>query len=580
MKTLKHILVITLFAFIATACNDGIDDITKVDPGEDQSAPVVNIIYPAEGTAIKVQEIITSIDIEFEVKDDIEIGSISLLMDGTEIANFSEFLDYRRAVQKFTYDTLDSGEHILTVIAIDLEGKQTTASVNFIKEPPYTHMFAGETFYMPFDGDYMDLVGITPANKVGMPSFLGEGFVGTNAYVGATDAYLTFPTTGLTGTSFSAAFWYKVNASPDRAGILVVGDNADDRNQGFRLFREGNFEEQRLKLNVGTGDTDSWNDGGVIDVAAEEWVHVVLTISDTKSKIYLDGVEVNSADLSGPMDWTGCENFTIGSGGETFSYWDHKSDGSAIDELRFFNTELSPDEIQNMISTFKPYEASYEGETFYMSFDGNNTELNTNIEATVVGSPGFAGESQRGSDAFVAGADSYLTFPTEGLLSEELTASFWYKVNADPDRSGILVIGAPDDNNPDNMNNRSKGFRFFREGNATSQTFKLNVGFGDADGWFDGGAAATLDPTTAGWVHMAFTIKAGEAVVYINGEVVSQGEVDGVDWTGCDILSIGSGAPRFTEWGHLSDNSYLDELRLFNKALSQEEIQTIMDNES
>jgi hypothetical protein len=37
-----------------------------------------------------------------------------------------------------------------------------------------------------------------------------------------------------------------------------------------------------------------------------------------------------------------------------------------------------------------------------------------------------------------------------------------------------------------------------------------------------------------------------------------------------------SGVPRFSEWGHRSDLSYMDELRLFDKALTQEEIQALM----
>jgi len=61
--------------------------------------------------------------------------------------------------------------------------------------------------------------------------------------------------------------------------------------------------------------------------------------------------------------------------------------------------------------------------------------------------------------------------------------------------------------------------------------------------------------------------------------VVKQGDFAGIDWTGADILSIMSGAPRFTGWNHLSDESYMDELRLFNKALTQEEVQTIMSDE-
>ena len=80
------------------------------------------------------------------------------------------------------------------------------------------------------------------------------------------------------------------------------------------------------------------------------------------------------------------------------------------------------------------------------------------------------------------------------------------------------------------------------------------------------------------WIHLAFTTRLSVAV-YINGQVVSQGNFSGIGWADCDILSIASGAPRFTEWGHLSDRSFFDELRIFNKALSQQEIQTIIDAE-
>jgi hypothetical protein len=40
-------------------------------------------------------------------------------------------------------------------------------------------------------------------------------------------------------------------------------------------------------------------------------------------------------------------------------------------------------------------------------------------------------------------------------------------------------------------------------------------------------------------------------------------------------MSIGSGAPRFNEWGHLSDNSLIDELRIYNKALTASMIQSM-----
>jgi hypothetical protein len=49
-----------------------------------------------------------------------------------------------------------------------------------------------------------------------------------------------------------------------------------------------------------------------------------------------------------------------------------------------------------------------------------------------------------------------------------------------------------------------------------------------------------------------------------------------IDWTGCDAISIGSGAPNFAYWDHKSDLSFIDDLRFFNKVLTLAEIETII----
>lgn len=566
-NTFKYILGSLLLFLIA--CNDGIDPITQVEPGADQTAPTIKINKPIDGFKLKVPEAIASITIDFEVRDDIEIGSISVAIDGSEIENYSEFKDYRIfMMDDLVYDNVTTGVHTLTVTATDLDGKTTSSSVNFEKTPPYVPLYEGEMFYMPFDGDYNEQITITPATEVGSPTFAGESVVGLNAYKGATDSYITYPTNGLlNSTEFSAAFWYKVSGSPDRAGILVVGDDADNRNQGFRLFREGSATSQRIKLNVGTGSGESWNDGDVIDVAAGDWVHIAFTISDTQNIIYFNGNPVRTSTMSAPVDWTDCETLTIGAGGETFSYWNHKSDNSPMDELRLFNKALTGQEIQQLVT--------HSSTTLYLPFDGSYTDAISGEDATEVGSPSFA--TGKEGQAYAGATDSYLTFPTSDLTTSEISATFWYKVNADPDRAGILVMGPPDEANPDAMNNRKSGFRLFRENASGKQRIKLNVGRGDADTWVDGGTAADIDPTVDAWVFVAFTIATDKATVYINGNVVKESALSSpVDWTGCDILSVMSGAPRFTGWGHKSDNSLMDELRIYKKALSQEEIQNLM----
>lgn len=565
MKNINRSILVLGALIMMTSCYDGIDPITEIDPGPDASAPIVEIIFPTEGTEITGLELVVPIDIEFRVEDDIEVGSIVVSLDGVQIASYDTFLDYKIVNEELTYDSLISGEHLLTITGTDLVGNSTSSSVNFSKAPPYEAIFAGEVFYMPFDGTYTELLTISDATEVGTPDFAGEAFAGSNAFKATEDSYLTFPVDGMFGSNMSGAFWYKVNGSPDRSGILTVGDDADDRLQGFRLFREGSPTEQRIKLNVGTGTGDSWNDGGIIDVTAGEWVHVAFTISPTETVIYLNGLPINMGTLSGPIDWTGANEITIGAGGETFSYWNHLSDDSFMDELRLFNTTLTQGEVQNMINVTNPYEPIYDGETFYMPFNGFNTEFVSLSDPTVVGSPVFAGESYEGSNAYMGATDSYLTFPIDGLFgTDAFSATFWYKVDSTPDRSGILTVG-------DDEDDRFQGFRLFREGSATEQRIKVNVGIGGGESWNDGGV---IDVTTGDWVHIALTVSATESKIYFNGvEQLSSTFATSIDWTGCSEITIGAGGPTFSYWNHLSDLSAMDELRLYNKALSQTEIE-------
>jgi len=569
---MKHIVksIMILLGLLVVSCNEGIDPITAIDAGVDETAPQVNITYPTEGVELMPFEEETSIDIAFEVTDDIEVVSITVSMDGSQIAAFSSFKDYRIVLEEVTYDGLGNGEHTVAVSATDAEGKTTTQEVSFAKLAPYSAQFDGEVLYMPFNADFMDFISFQEAGEVGNPGFAGDAFLGADAFQGAADSYLTFPMDNLKSTEFGAAFWYKVNPTPDRAGILVVGDDAEDRNQGFRLFREGNADEQRIKLNVGTGAAESWNDGGVIDVTAGEWVHVAVSISQTQSTIYFNGVEMLTADLPAPIDWTGCEELHIGAGGPTFDYWDHGYDASQMDELRIFDKALTQSDIQIMMNAANPYIPQYDGESFYMPFEGDYIDLIGSKAATTVGSPSFTDESQVGGQAYLGATDSYINYPAEGLMTAEFSGSFWYKVDANPDRAGIITIG-------DDAADRFQGFRLFREGSVDEQRIKLNVGTGSGESWNDGDV---IDVTAGEWVHVAFTISNTENVIYLNGaEVLSSAMSAPIDWTGCDTFTIGAGGPTFDYWGHTSDNSIIDDLRFYSKALSPEEVAEVFGGE-
>ncbi|MEA4919038.1 LamG domain-containing protein [Proteiniphilum sp.] len=220
-----------------------------------------------------------------------------------------------------------------------------------------------------------------------------------------------------------------------------------------------------------------------------------------------------------------------------------------------------------------------DGQIFYLSFDKELEEYQSLMEAIPVGSPGFA-DGKTGK-AYAGAANSYLTFNLSNLaapLGNEVTFGFWYKLNGNPNRAGIIVIGPPTEGAAANMqNNRTSGIRIFRENDGDFQRIKANIGDGNADTWLDGGATTNLNPATADWVYIALVLRSLGATLYLNGEAIaSSATFSGISWKGCDVMSIGSGAPRFTEWNHNSDNSLIDELRIYNKALTEEQIRANM----
>jgi hypothetical protein len=355
MKILKYIIIGSLAMGFAVACQKGIDPISAVDPGPDTASPVVSIIYPIEGTKIRVDEPVTTINIKFTAADDIELKKITLSLDGAEIKSFDSFLDYRRYMGNFAYNSLGNGDHALSVTATDLSDKTTTQTVNFKKIAPYVPM-DGEVFYLPLDGDYFELVGKKDITVVGLPGFAAGKI--DKGYAGATDAYMTYPTAGLLGGEFSIAFWYKINGTPLRAGIFSISRpyttyNDTVRYKGFRMLRENAGTKQNLGANIGITKAEVWINPFITLTPADTWMHIAISISATKAIVYLDGVAKKTVAMKTPIDWNECTQMTIGSGQKNFIYWDHLSDLSMYDEIHIYKKAITQEVVTALFSTKK-----------------------------------------------------------------------------------------------------------------------------------------------------------------------------------------------------------------------------------
>jgi hypothetical protein len=346
MKILRYLFIFSLLMAFAISCDKGIDPITPIAPGNDETAPVIAISYPIDGKIVKSTDTIATITFELLAEDDIELQSVKIQLDGTEIGAITSFTDYRRAVIDYVYNTLTDGDHVLTVTATDLTGKSTTTSISFkkITAQPYTAL-DGEVLYLAFDDNLLDNISGTEATVVGSPGFAAGKTFG--AYAGAADSYLTFPSAGLVGDEFSVCFWYKINATPLRAGIMAISAVGDSRNTGFRFLRENNGDNQNLGINFGIGATEVWMNPFTTVPPTQDWMHMAITISKTHATIYVNGDIVKETDIESKIDWTDCTSMTLGSGAPNFTYWEHFSDLSLYDELHIFKRAITAEEVNH-----------------------------------------------------------------------------------------------------------------------------------------------------------------------------------------------------------------------------------------
>jgi hypothetical protein len=279
-------------------------------------------------------------------------------MDGTEIANLTSFIDYRSASIAYNYNGLLDGEHTLIATASDFTDKSATQTVNFkkITAPPYTPL-DGEVLYFPLDGSPIDLITGNEAGVVGSPTYTG-GRQG-DAYAGAINSYLTYPTEGIVGNEFSVAFWYKLNPEPGRGGIIAISRpyevyNDTTRFKGFRMLRENSGTNQNIGVNFGVGDAEVWMNPFITVEPTDEWMHIAVSISETAAVIYVNGeVVMEKLDLTAPINWTDCSSISIASGEPNFTYWDHLYDLSLYDEMHFFNRAITAEEVQGFYAIEK-----------------------------------------------------------------------------------------------------------------------------------------------------------------------------------------------------------------------------------
>lgn len=292
---------------------------------------------------------------------------------------------------------------------------------------------------------------------------------------------------------------------------------------------------------------------------------------DFKFKVQ-DDIELSKIDIS--LDGTLLKSYTsfIDYRGLSGSHT-YPALGVGAHTFQVVATDLSgKSTTKSFAFNISKYNKVLPSETLYVPFNpgGDYKDLINFVSPTITGSPNTTGATGgHNGAAYQGAADAYLSFPIAGLYgaNNEMSFSFWYKLNNAPDRSGLVVVGNDGDNDT-----RNQGFRLFRE-NA-SQDMTINVGTGSSDNWIGAGSQAA---GIGVWKFITVTISSTSTKIYVDGvEKASGTYTSQMDLAGSTKLVLGSGGPTFAYWDHKSDLSLYDEFRVFNTVLTPAEIQQLM----
>jgi hypothetical protein len=353
--------------------------------------------------------------------------------------------------------------------------------------------------------------------------------------------------------------------------VYPTGDGSHVTEGGIIINKESSYEIARFNDGTiryalsafGNGSDWDWINTGLV-TPLNTWSHFAMVKTGTSVSFYLNGISglpigSNPASLTGNT-----QQLRIGGRTSAPQYFN-----GIIDEVRIWNTARTQAEIKaNAYNKILTNNASGLAAYYRMNEGSGTTTINsstnsTGINGTLVNSPTWNASPVQFSKNALAfdGTDDIVSIPHNSSLdiTTAITIEAW--VYATKNTGVQSVVGKSTHSN-------SNSFIFPRTNDGWSSAI---IYFYIDGSWKN--LSATY-PSLNAWHHLAATYDGTTIKLYINGILANSMAQTGTLSTNSNSLILGN-QPGFTEYFGGS----LDELRIWNIARTQSEIQGNMNSE-
>ena len=260
--------------------------------------------------------------------------------------------------------------------------------------------------------------------------------------------------------------------------------------------------------------------------------------------VYLENIDVKSAYI------------TIGKGGESVlaSTGFHTGSKGYDSSFRYFNNIYQDDILvtsDNLIAWYK-----FDGD--FTDSSGNGNTLTIGGGSPTISTTEYKINNSASSASFISSL-SYLTTPSVSLSNKAFSVCVWVKATKNSNSSYFISQGS----GTTQRQHLHIGF------NVSSGVVKYNLAFWSDDLLTTENYASDLN----NWVHLVYLVETNyNRKIYRNGILIAS-DTNTDAFTSNDDLKIGT---RYTTThGYYDFEGYLDDLRIYDKALSQDEINNI-----
>ena len=437
----------------------------------------------------------------------------------------------------------------------------STAVVLWRKSQPSEAALPKPIAYWSFDEGYAsttyDRIGTNNGTLQSNATWV-DGKFGKALSFDGTDDYISFTSTNY-GTTHTVSFWVKTST----ANKVYIG-NAPD---AYAFY---NSSGNTYYYSYGSSAKSITGGPSILD---NQWHFVSVVRENTSIKMYIDAVAIGSNTLAANT------NLSLSLIGREESGFYFKG---LMDEVKIYGYALSAAEVDALYTTAGA--TLNIGQSFTNDKFGDPGTVSDSLVAYWKFDETTAWGSTVGAVKDSSGMNNNGTSTNATTTTDKVKYGRSAGFDGNADYIDIDDGGSSGIFNFTNTNNFTFSYWLYLRG-LSAQTVPLARGTFESDGWYtniettgiirfltntSGVDSSISSPastiTTGTWYHIVGVKNGSESRIYVNGSIVAAGTLSDAA-TANDALHIGS-YPTTS----LSVNGYLDDVKIFNRALTENEV--------